>query len=161
MRKNISCLLLSKRYLIINITYSFICDSVVNPLQCWMNLIVCNRNLAFMHIINPYHIKYVHLQLQRYNEIFYRKFVIFKKLRIFMLYFIFFNTRVHTPKRLFTSFNMITISDITVAQRLTALSKRGINTLLVTINSKWSNFTGYAYKYEYQTFTLVWLLFDV
>lgn len=64
------------------------------------------------------------------------------------------NTLVHTPKRLFTSFNMITVCDITVTQRLTFLSKRGKKTPGVTIFCMESNFTGYAYKYEYQTFTL-------
>lgn len=65
------------------------------------------------------------------------------------------NTRcVHTPYILFTSFNMVTASDSTVTQRLTALSKRGIKTLLVTILSMESNFTDYAYKYEYQTLIL-------
>lgn len=56
------------------------------------------------------------------------------------------NTCVHTPNRLFTSLNMITVSDITFTQRLTVLSKRGIKTPLVTFFSIESNFTGYAYK---------------
>lgn len=64
------------------------------------------------------------------------------------------NTRVHTPNILFTSFNMITVSDSTVTQRMTVLLKRGITTLLLTIVSIESNVTGYAYKYECQTFTL-------
>lgn len=64
------------------------------------------------------------------------------------------NTRVHTPNILFTSFNMITVSNSTVKHRLTALSERRIRTLLVTIFCIESNFTGYAYKYKYQTLTL-------
>lgn len=63
------------------------------------------------------------------------------------------NTSIHTPNKLFTSFNMITVSDSTVAQRLTALSKRGIKTLGVTILSIESNFTGYADKYVHQSYT--------
>lgn len=77
-----------------------------------------------------------------------------------MFYFIIKNLLVHTPRRLFTTFNMITICDITVTQRLTALSKRRIKTRGVTIFSIESNFTSYVYKYLYLIYTDAWQLFD-
>lgn len=135
---------------IINITYSFFCDILVSQVQCRMNMIVCNRNLTFKHIINLFHIKYVQLQLQKYYEISQKESVIFFfiNFKIFIFFILLFiKIRVHTPVRLYTAFYMITVCNITVTYRLTALSKRRINTLGVTVFSKESNFTGYTYKH--------------
>lgn len=72
-------------------------------------------------------------------------FINFKIFIFFILLFI--KIRVHTPVRLYTAFNMITVCNITVTYRPTALSKRRINTLCVTVFSNESNLTGYTYKH--------------